>query len=137
MKARDGFYKYISYYGTQYGKENLLEVENVEITKCEKLSSPYYISEHIAYKQDEEGDWYDYRENNGYDAYLVTCRWNYKENNSLPMSKFATSINLMVIKRNGRFDIVEASEKSINARTGSENNSTSSETAEATPAETE
>lgn len=124
LKARDGFYKYISYYGTQYGKENLLEVENVEITRCEKMSSPYYISEHIAYKQDADGEWYDYRENHGYDCYIVTCRWNYKENNVLPMNQFATSVNLAIINRDGRYEVIEASESTINARTGSEENST-------------
>ncbi len=131
LKARDGFYKYISYYGKQYGKENLLEVENVEISKCEKLSSPYIINEHVSFKKDAEGEWYDYREDHGYDVYAVTCNWTYKENNSLPMSQFAKSINLAIINREGRFEVIEASENTINARTGSQEN-TAIEEAEAT-----
>ncbi len=128
LKARDGFYKYISYYGTQYGKENLLEVENVEVTRCEKTSSQYIISEHVSYKQDEAGEWYDYREDHGYDAYLAECRWTYKENTSLPMSQFATSVNLMIINREGRFEVIEASESKIDARQGSQQNSTTETT---------
>lgn len=139
LQARDGFYKYISTYATKYGKENLIEVENVEVTKCEKMSSPYVISEHVANKQDENGEWYDYREDRYYEAYAVSCRWTYKENTTLDMSKFATSINLAIINRNGRFEIVEASEKTINARTKSGQNSTTetTEDAETTSAETD
>ena len=124
LKARDGFYKYISAYGTQYGKENLLEVENVDIVSCQKMSSPYVISEHDSYKQDSEGEWYDYRVNNSYDWYLVKLNWSYKDTTKLNLSQYATSINLAVIKRGNRFEIVEASENNINARTGSETNST-------------
>ena len=124
LKARDGFYKYISAYGTQYGKENLLEVENVDIVSCQKMSSPYVISEHDSYKQDSEGEWYDYRVNNSYDWYLVKLKWSYKDTTKLNLSQYATSINLAVIKRGNRFEIVEASENNINARTGSETNST-------------
>ncbi len=128
LKARDGFYKYISYYGTQYGKENLLEVENVEITRCEKLSQQYMINEHVSYKQDDQGEWYDYREDKGYDAYVAECRWTYKENTVLPMNQFATSVNLMIINREGRFEVIEASESKINARQGSQQNSGAEET---------
>ena len=130
LKARDGFYKYISYYGTQYGKENLLEVENVEVTRCEKASSQYQISEHVSYKQDEQGEWYDYRENHGYDFYLATCKWTYKENTVLPMNQFATSVNLGIIKRDGRFEVIEASESTINARQGQTEQNSADETSE-------
>lgn len=116
LKARDGFYKYISSYGTQYGKENLIEVEDVEVVSCSKMSSPYEISEHLEYRQDSAGEWYDYRVANKYDGYNVSLRWKYKENTKLNLSQFATSINLAVIKRNGRFEIVEASESAINGR---------------------
>ena len=124
LKARNGFYKYISVYGTQYGKENLLEVENVDIISCQKTSSPYYINEHIENRMDENGEWYDYRETKGYDCYIVKANWSYKDTTKLNLSQFATSINLAVIKRGNRFEIVEASENNINARTGSETNST-------------
>ena len=136
LNARDGFYKYISYYGTQYGKENLLEVESVEVINCEKSPSQYKISQHVSYKQDEQGDWYDYREDHGYDFYTVKCRWTYKENTSLPMNQFATSVNLGIINVDGRFEIIEASENTINARTGSKEDSTA-ETTETVETETE
>ncbi len=133
LKAREGFYKYISVYGTKYGKENLLEVENVEITKCEKMRSQYFINEHVENRQDEEGEWYDYREDHGYDAYLVTCKWTYKqkEGSEFNTNSYPTSINLAIIKRNGRFEIVEASEKTINARKGTETSTAAETTADA------
>lgn len=137
LQARDGFYKYISTYGTEYGKENLLEVESVEITKCEKMSSPYVISEHVENRQDASGEWYDYRENHNFDAYLVSCRWTYKENNYLNLNQFANSINLAIIKNGNRFEIVEASEKTINARKGTKENSTVETTADAEASTTE
>ena len=135
LKAREGFYKYISVYGTQYGKENLLEVENVEITKCTKSSTPYVINEHVENRQDEEGEWYDYREDHSYDLYIANCKWTYKEGTALNLSQFADSINLGIIKRNGRFEIVEASEKTINARRKQE--TTSSADSTSADAETE
>ena len=129
LKARDGFYKYISYYGSQYGKENLIEVADVEVVSCTKSPVQYVINEHDSYKQDAAGEWYDYRIDHSFDCYIVSLRWTYKENQQLNLNQFAKSINLAVIKRNGRFEIVEASEKSINARTGSEKD-TSAETSE-------
>lgn len=129
LKARNGFYKYISYFGNLYGKENLIEVANVDVVSCEKLSSPYVINEHDSYKQDDEGEWYDYRVDQSYDCYAVTLRWNYKENEKMNLNQFANSINLAVIKRSGRFEIVEASESKIDARTGQETNQ-STETTE-------
>ena len=80
------------------------------------MSSPYEISEHLEYRQDSSGEWYDYREVNKYDGYNVSLRWKYKDNTKLNLSQIATSINLAVLKRNGRFEIVEASESAINGR---------------------
>ena len=116
LNARDGFYKYISAYGTQYGKENLLEVTDVTVTKCEKMSQPYEISVHKENRQDESGEWYDYREVKSYDAYSVSCRWTYNDTTSLDLSKFANSVNLAIIEDDGEFWIVEASENVINPR---------------------
>ncbi|MBR5342008.1 MAG: hypothetical protein IK151_08815 [Erysipelotrichaceae bacterium] len=131
QKARDGFYKYISSYAAQYGKENLLEVADVTIVSCEKTNTQYVINEHIENRQDANGEWYDYRENRSYDCYVVKCKWTYKDTTKLNLSQFATSINLAVIKKDNRFEIVEASENTINARKGSEANS-STETSEVT-----
>jgi hypothetical protein len=116
LQARDGFYKYLSTYATQYGKENLIEVENVEVVSCQKMSSPYVISQHIGYLQDENEEWYDYRENIPYEAYNVQLRWNYKEGTQLNLNQFANSVNLAVAEIEGSFYIVEASDTPINGR---------------------
>ena len=114
--ARYGFYKYISTYMSDYGADKLLEVTDVELTKCEKAPWKFHVSEHIANKQDENGEWYDYREDRDYDAYLVSCKWTYNEETSLTLSQFPTSINLLIINKNGSFEIVEASEGEIKER---------------------
>ena len=138
LQARDGFYKFISVYGTKYGKENLIEVSDVQVTKCQKMTTPYVISEHDSFKQDADGEWYDYRVDVPFEWYVVQCNWTYKENEQLNLNQFAKSINLAIIKNDNRFEIVEASEKTINARKGSEQNSTTetTETTETTSTET-
>ena len=115
--ARDGFYKYLSSYISQYGADKLIEVENVELTKCQKAPWQFLINEHIKYEQDSEGEWIDIRGDVKYDAYLVSCKWTYKEGSSLDISKFPTSINLLVIDRDGVYYIIEASESEIHERT--------------------
>lgn len=114
--ARYGYYKYVSYYGSKYGVENLLEVDNVDVTKCVKESEPYVINEHIANRKDENGEWYDYREDIPYNAYNITCKWTYKEGSSLNVNQFANTINLLVIEKDGRYLIVEASEGNVNEK---------------------
>lgn len=116
LQARDGFYKYMSTYATQYGKENLLEVTDVEVLSCTKMSSPYIINQHVAYKQDEYEEWYDYREDIPYEAYNVSLRWTYKESPSLNLNQFANSINLAIANIDDKYVIVEASETPINGR---------------------
>ena len=116
LNARDGFYKYLSTYATQYGKENLLEVTDVIVTKCEKMAQPYEISVHVENRLGDDGEWYDYRENRTYDAYNVTCTWTYKDTTALDLSKFANKVNLAIIDRGEEFQIVEASENAIDSR---------------------
>ena len=116
LNARQGFYKYLSTYAKQYGKENLLEVTDVTVTKCEKMAQPYEISVHVENRQDEQGEWYDYRENKTYDAYSVTCTWTYKDTTALDLSKFANKVNLAIIDHGDEFQIVEASEGVISSR---------------------
>ena len=116
LAAKDGFYKYMSVYATKYGKENLLEVESVDVVS-RKMDEPYIISEHQAWKQDDSGEWYDYRVDNPYEWYYVQCRWTYKPTDKLTLSQFADSINLAVLKDSkGRYYIVEASDGTIEAR---------------------
>ena len=112
MNARTTFYRYINKYIKDYGANNLLEVQNAQVINCSKTDN-YVISEHVANKQDENGDWYDYRENNPYQAYKVTVTWNYKPTEKFDTSSYATKMNFVVIKEGERFSIVEASENEI------------------------
>lgn len=112
MNARTTFYRYINNYIKQYGANDLLEVQNAQVISSSKTDN-YVISEHIANKQDENGDWYDYRENNPYQAYKVTVTWNYKPTEKFDTSSYATKMNFIVIKEGERFSIVEASENEI------------------------
>lgn len=126
LAARDGYYKYLSNYITQYGADKLLEVENVEITSSQKAPWKYVLNVHISYKQDSEGEWYDYREDREFDAFLITCNWTYKEGSSLNSSQFPKTINLLVIKHDDKFSIIEASESKINERVKTETEDTES-----------
>ena len=111
LKARNGFYKYVNTYINQYGAENLLEVDNITITNCVKRND-VIINEHVANKQDENGEWYDYREDHTFDAYDVTCTWTYKQNGVFDTSKYCTKSNFIVIKNN-KFVIIAADENNI------------------------
>ena len=127
QKARDGFYKYLNQYINEYGSANLLEVASVEITKCAKRTEPYYSYELVdKYTLDQE-TWttvYDYVE---HDCYDVSLTWTYNPNTKLNLNDYATSINLFVINNDGRYEIVEASEKEIKIE---QNEDTESETVE-------
>ena len=116
LAARDGFYKYMSYYLNKYGLENLIEVESIEVTRCEKLKNKYWINEHVANRLDENEEWYDYREDHSYDGYNVACKWTYKQDTDLYLQQFADTLNLAVIDMNGSFYVVETSESVINGR---------------------
>lgn len=96
QQARDGFYKYLSTYINQYGANNLLEVENVEISEAKKNAAGYYILDGMTY-----------------DSYNVTCTWTYKENEKFPSGTYANKMYFLVIKNGNRFEIAEASEKPI------------------------
>ena len=113
IKARDGFYKYINQYINEYGSENLIEVENVEVVSSKKLDQQYDMHEATQYVQGADGVWVWEYDDLKHDAYEVTCTWTYKEGSSLDTSKYANKINLLVVERQGRFEIVEASEKAI------------------------
>ena len=112
LKARSTFYKYINNYINKYGAENLLEVENANVVSSVKTDN-YIINEHVANKQDENGEWYDYREDYEYETYKVTVTWTYKLSEKFDTSKYATRMNFLVIKEGEKFVIVEASENDI------------------------
>lgn len=103
IEARDGFYKYLNYYINSYGSDGLLEVETVDVVKSNYAG---YI-----YSTDDES----------FDTVMdVKCTWTYKEGSKMDASKYATSMNFLVVERAGRYEIVEASENTINARTENE-----------------
>ena len=112
LKARNGFYKYISTYIKQYGADNLLEVDSITITNCTKRDD-VILNEHVENRQDEEGEWYDYREDRSYDAYDVTCSWTYKQNEVFNTSGYCTKCNFVVIKKDN-YVIIAADESNIN-----------------------
>lgn len=96
-QARDTFYKYINNYINDYGKDSLLEVESVNVNKSTSMNEYYYS---------------DYEEFDNY--FLVECTWTYKENSKFPTNNYSKKANFIVVKREGRFEIVEVSENAIN-----------------------
>ena len=114
LQARDGFYKYLNKYINEYGADNLLEVENVQVTKSSKLPEPYFCYVHTHGYTDELGHFY-YEADHEFEAWEVTCTWTYKASEKIDTSKYATSMNFIVVLNgaNGRYEIVEASEKDI------------------------
>ena len=100
LKARDGFYKYLNTYINQYGADNLLEVASVDVTKASYANYEYEAA---------NGEHFD-------NCIDVKCIWTYVANSKFDTSKYATSMNFLVVKRAGRFEIVEASENTIDAR---------------------
>lgn len=114
--ARDGFYKYINNYINEYGQENLIEVDNVEVTKCSKADYKYVQNVWTKTIGSEETGFETIYEDIEFDAYDVTCNWTYKPETSLRISDFAKSMNFLIINNNGKYEIVEASETRIDER---------------------
>lgn len=112
LQARDGFYKYLSNYIKQYGANNLLQVENVQVEKAERMDEKYICFVNTHGYTDELGHFY-YDADHEYDAWAVKCRWSYKENAKFDSSNYVTSMNFIVVINNGRYEIVEANEKDI------------------------
>lgn len=111
--ARDTFYKYLNNYINNYGASNLLEVESVEVTKAQDLGQDYICLVNTHGYTDELGHFY-YDADHTYDAaWAVTCTWTYKLNEKFDSSKYVTTMNFIVVLNNGRYEIVEASEKPI------------------------
>ena len=132
LKARDSFYKFISNYINEYGAENLLQVESVTVISSNKAANKYFMSEHVSNLQDENGDWYDYREDQAYDAYNVSLNWAYVPNEKFSPSKYPTKINLLVIERGGRFEIAQMSSSPIDVNVLNSTSATTNETDENT-----
>ena len=139
-KARDGFYKYINNYINDYGVENLIEVNNINIVSVTKNSQKYTIHEYTETIQTGEDSWEKLFDDIEHDCYNVSLSWSYNPTTKLDLSKFATSINLLIIENDGRYEIVEASENTINVEEleeKEENDGIESDTESGTEAEEE
>lgn len=115
LLARDGFYKYLSTYIKQYGANNLLEVESVEVASSKKLNDEYVTIINTHGYTEELGHFYFDKDYHFPEAWQVTCNWTYKPNTKFDPSGYATSMNFIVVLNgyNGRYEIAEASEKQI------------------------
>ena len=113
QKARDGFYKYLNEYINEYGSDQLLEVNSVEVTKAAKLNEKYTIYQWIETIQTGEETYDVIYDDKEYDAYYVSCRWTYKEETALNLKDFDTMMYFIVVDNNGRYEIVEASRNPI------------------------
>lgn len=111
-QARDGFYKYLSNYLADYGAENLIEVESVEVKSVTKPSFTYTVVDTITDKETTETEEVtrEYK-----DLYLVRCTWTYKEGSTISTSQMDKSMYFLVTKRDGVFEILEASTQEIKA----------------------
>lgn len=99
-QCRDSFYKYINNYMNDYGSKNLIEVEHVDVIKASDLDYNY-----VTASDETIGD-----------CVYVTCTWTYKAGSKMNASDYATSMNFIVGIREGRYEILEASESPIDAK---------------------
>jgi hypothetical protein len=130
-QARDGFYKYLNYYINQYGSDKLLEVENVEITSSKKLDYQYTIHQWVKTIQTGDETYDVIYEDVKYDAYLISCKWSYKPTDALKLSDYGTTLNMIVVNNEGRYEVAETSVTTIDAKPKvEENTSTDAETEE-------
>ncbi|MDO4499728.1 MAG: hypothetical protein Q4B60_00470 [Erysipelotrichaceae bacterium] len=91
-RAKDGYYKYVTYYINELGAKNLLEVSSVEVSGGDKTGT-FELNGKV------------------YDSYFITCDWTYdNEDNLAPVTRnFVKREYFNVIEReDGRFEIVEA-----------------------------
>lgn len=111
-KARDGFYHYLSNYINEYGADKLIEVESVEVKSVSKANFTYKVTDTIVNTETTESEEVtrEYK-----DLYIVKCAWTYKEGSMVSTSSMAKSMNFLVVKREGRFEILEASNSEIKA----------------------
>ena len=128
-QARDGFYKYLNYYINQYGSDKLLEVENVDITSSKKLDYQYTIHQWVKTIQTGDETYDVIYEDVKYDAYLISCKWSYKPTDALKLSDYGTTLNMIVVNNEGRYEVAETSVTTIDAKPKvEENTSTDAET---------
>lgn len=89
QESRWKFYKDLDLYLSQYGRENLLEVKDVEIVSPAVENGEYMIFEHQ------------------FDSYYLEARWTYKDSSKMDTSDFQNEAYFYVINNNGRMEIAE------------------------------
>lgn len=109
-EARDTFYKHLNSYLEEYGAENLLEVENVEVSvkpsgKFTVAHKEWYVNEN---DPNDRGALIDVDED--YDAFDVTATWTYKQGGTFSTSRFQSESMFKVVfnEREARYEIVMA-----------------------------
>lgn len=90
-ESRWGFYKDLDLYITQYGRENLLEVDSIE-TKVD-YAADYVIGDQVL------------------KAYYVEATWTYKSSSKINVDEFQKTGYFTVADNNGRFEIVRMFDK--------------------------
>ena len=88
-KAVDVFYLYLDYYIEEYGAEQLLTVENVNVTGVD----PNYV--------------YTMPDGTERDAVYVYAEWTYADSNELDLSKFPTETGFILLERERQLVLVE------------------------------
>lgn len=97
VQARNSYYQYLTYYINNFGSENLLEVDSIETSD---------VSNKIDYTYN----------GNTYDSYYLRVMWTYKNEDTFKDIKvetdvdsgFVTTLNVLVINNDGRYEIVQA-----------------------------
>ncbi|MEG0240042.1 hypothetical protein [Anaerorhabdus sp.] len=87
-ESRWGFYSDLDLYISQFGRENLLEVESIETTEV------------VPAGQFAVGD-------NKMDAYYVEATWTYKKSNKINVDEFQKTGYFTVAVNDGRYEIVQ------------------------------
>lgn len=91
LKARMGFYKYLTYYINTYGSDSLIEVKDIRVLESSK--------------QDEK---YEF-DGKQYDSFYVKLEWDYNNYSFDEETDFMNKGYFTVVKRdNGRFEIFDA-----------------------------
>lgn len=88
-KAVDTFYLYLDYYMEEYGADQLLTVENVEVTGID----PNFV--------------YTMPDGTEMDGTYVYAEWTYAESNELDLSKFPTETGFVVVEKERQLLLIE------------------------------
>lgn len=88
-QSRWEFYKDLDLYISQFGRENLLEVDNIEIASVTKIKDDYEFWDKT------------------YPQYYVEASWTYKPSSKINVNEFQTKGYFIVADRDGRYEIAE------------------------------